>query len=385
MLDCHFFGLNAHGHHATNVVLHAATAGLLLLVLRQMTDRAWPSTLAAALFAIHPLRVESVAWVAERKDVLSGLFFMLTLAAYVGYARRPFSLGRYLLAIGLYALGLMAKPMLVTLPLLMLLLDYWPLGRFRAIGSNATSPPSNEGASAGGTNRRETPLGRPSSCWRLILEKLPFLALTVVSCLVTVWAQGEEVWSVDRLPLRCRIDNALVSYVAYLGQLFWPRGLVAFYPHPGTTLPVWKVAGAAVVLAGISAAALAGWRRRPYLLVGWLWCVGMLAPVIGLTQTGLQGMADRFTYLPQIGLDIALVWGASDLCRSWPHRRRLLSMAATLLLAVLMGCAWRQTCFWHDSEALWLHALACTSQNYVAHNNYGLSLAARRHVDEALA
>ena len=290
--------------------LHAATAVLLFLVLRQMTGRSVAQRAGGGPVR-HPSAARGIGGLGggaegrAQRVVLHADAWRRTRAMRGGLS--PWAATCW--SCGLFALGLMAKPMLVTLPLLMLLLDYWPLGRFRAIGSNATSPPSNEGASAGGTNRRETPLGRPSSCWRLILEKLPFLALTVVSCLVTVWAQGEEVWSVDRLPLRCRIDNALVSYVAYLGQLFWPRGLVAFYPHPGTTLPVWKVAGAAVVLAGISAAALAGWRRRPYLLVGWLWCVGMLAPVIGLTQTGLQGMADRFTYLPQIGLDIALVWG----------------------------------------------------------------------------
>ena len=317
----------------------------------------------AAIFAVHPLRVESVAWVTERKDVLSGLFFVLTLAAYLGYVRRPFSLGRYLLVVGLFAFGLMAKPMLVTLPLLLLLLDYWPLGRFAVTGRATTSPLGNQGAFLGTATRRETQLGYSSLCWRLILEKLPLLLLTALSCIATVWAQGEAVLSVDHLPLTCRINNAVVSYVAYLGQLFWPRGLAAFYPHPGTTLPAWKVAGAAAVLAGISAAVLAGWRRRPYLVVGWLWYVGMLVPVIGLTQTGLQAMADRYTYLPQIGLCIAVVWGATDVCRSSAHRRWLCGVTSALVLLALMVCAWRQTSFWGDSETLWTHALACTSRN----------------------
>ncbi len=258
------------------------------------------------MFAIHPLRAESVAWVAERKDVLSGLFFMLTLGAYVGYVRRPFSLLRYALVVALFALGFMAKPMLVTLPFVLLLLDYWPLGRM------TTSPQADEHTSMRGN--------RFTVLWRLVVEKLPLLALSAASCVATRLAQERTVVRLDFIPLWSRIANALVSYVAYAEQLFYPVGLAAFYPHPGSTLPIWKVAGAVLLLAAISLAAVL-WRRKcPYLIVGWLWYVGMLVPVIGLVQVGQQAMADRYTYLPEIGLVIALAWGAKRLCASWPSR-----------------------------------------------------------------
>ena len=309
LLDCQLYGLHAGGHHLINILLHAATAVLLFFVLRRMTGRFWPSALVAALFAVHPLRVESVAWVAERKDVLSGLFFMLTLGAYVGYVRRPFSWRRYLLLAVLFALGLLAKPMLVTLPLLLLLLDYWPLGRL------ADDPRSN----------RTAPhvLGRFPLAWRLVIEKLPLLLLSLLSCAATTWMQREAVRLNAFVPIWWRIDNALASYVAYVGQLFYPMGLAAYYPHPGPNLPTGTVVGAALLLACISAAAVACRRRCPYVLVGWLWYLGMLVPVIGFVQVGGQARADRYTYLPQIGLCIALVWGAADLCRSWVYLRRL--------------------------------------------------------------
>ncbi len=385
MLDCQFYGLSAGGHHLTNALLHAATAVVLFLVLWQMTGGFWPSALVATIFAVHPLRVESVAWVSERKDVLSGLCFVLTLAAYVRYVRRPFSLGRYLLVVALFALGLMAKPMLVTLPLVLLLLDYWPLGRFAgSLCGGLTPHPDQKGASGGGTNVAEADLGRFLSPGRLVVEKLPLLLLTAISCVITVWAQGTAVIPVGHLQFWQRACNALVSYATYLGQFVCPQELAALYPHPGANLPIWKVVGAGALLAGISAAALAGWRRRPYLVVGWLWYLGILAPVIGVTQTGLQARADRFTYLPQIGLYVALVWGAVDVCRSWPYRRWLYSATATLVLVAVMVCAWRQTSFWHDSQTLWSHALECTSRNAVAHNNLGCAFASRGQFDAAM-
>ena len=230
LLDCQLFGLQAGAHHLANILLHAATAVLLFLVLQRMTGGWWPSAMVAALFAVHPLHVESVAWIAERKDVLSGLCFVLTLGAYVGYARKPFSLGRYLLVTALFALGLMAKPMLVTLPLLLLLLDYWPLGRMA-----------------------DSPSGRPA---RLLIEKLPLLLLTAVFCVTTIWTQTGASAIDECLRFWPRLGNALVSYVAYLIQLVCPLGLAVYYPHPGDALPVWKVIGATCVLAGISAAAL---------------------------------------------------------------------------------------------------------------------------------
>ncbi len=273
--------------------------------------------LVAALFAVHPLPVESVAWVTERKDVLSGLFFMLILGAYLGYVRHPSSLLRYLAVTVLFAFGLMAKGMLVTLPFVLLLLDYWPLGRFAGgpcQGSTArrcrrhldpTPPHCNGGGFPGGENFANTVLGRLRSSRHLLIEKLPLFVLVAIFCLVTRWAQRKAAVPFDLLPLWWRIGNALVSYVAYLGQFFYPTGLAVFYPHPSFRLPMGAVVAAALVLACISAAAVACRRRCPYLLVGWLWYVGMLLPVSGLGQVGGQARADRFVYLPQIGLCLA--------------------------------------------------------------------------------
>jgi protein O-mannosyl-transferase len=374
MLDCQLYGLHAGGHHLTNVLLHAVNAVLLFLVFWRMTGDLWPSAFVAALFAIHPLHVESVAWVAERKDLLSGLFFLLTLAAYVGYVRHPFSLARYTAVVVFFALGLMAKPMLVTLPFVLLLLDYWPLGRWP--GSCAATP---------GSTVQPPPQRRYWFPWRLLVEKIPLLLLTAASCVVTPLVQNVAVILLDALPVSWRIANALVAYIAYVGQLFYPVGLAAYYPHPGRDLPIWEVVGALVLLTGISAGALA-WRRSfPYLFVGWLWYLGMLVPVIGLVQVGTQAMADRYTYLTQIGLYVAMAWGTAQLCRSWPYRGRLCGIAAALVLAGLMGCAWQQTRYWHDSETLWTHALACTSRNLVAEANLGLALADRGQIDEAIA
>ncbi len=359
MLDCQLYGLQAGGHHLTSVLLHAGVAILLFLLLLRITGDLWPSAIVAAVFAIHPLRVESVAWVAERKDVLSGLFFMLTLWAYAGYARRPFSLGRYLTVVLLFALGLMAKPMLVTLPFVLLLLDYWPLRRI--------------GLPLAGISRR------------VVVEKLPLLALTAASCVATVIAQSTGVIAIDVIPLPSRIANAVVSYMAYIGDLIYPVGLAVLYPYPESGLPIWKVAASSLAVAGISTTALV-WRRRfPYLFVGWFWYVGTLVPVIGLVRVGLHSMADRYTYLPQIGLSIAVTWGAAQLVVSWRHRFRMYGAAAALAVLVLMGLAWRQTSYWRDSETLWTHTLAHTTQNFLPHNNLGLVLAQRGQVDEAIA
>ena len=415
MLDVQLFGLNAGGHHLTNVLLHAAVAILLFLVLWRMTGALWRSAFVAAVFAVHPLRVESVAWVAERKDVLSGLFFMLTLWAYVGYARRPFSLGRYLMVTVLFGLGLMAKPMLVTLPLVLLLLDYWPLGRMglpaAAGGSFALSDRELKGTQEGqavqkrSDARRAKPeervvYGNTSSdegCSatqqmsvfqqprRVVIEKLPLLALTAASCVATFFAQGRAVIPIDAIPISSRIANALVSYVAYIGKFFYPVGLAIFYPHPGVGLPIGEVVGSTLALAGITTAVLI-WRRRfPYLLVGWFWYVGMLVPVIGLVQVGEHSMADRYTYLPQIGLCLSVTWGIAQLTAPWRHRRWVCGAASLLAVLVLMGLAWRQTSHWRDNETLWTHVLASTANNYRAHNNLGVVMAERGAIDEAIA
>ncbi len=362
MLDCQIYGLHPGGHHMTNILLHAAAAILLFLVLWRMTGFLWRSAFVAAVFAVHPLRVESVAWVAERKDVLSGLFFMLTLGAYVRYVRRPFSLGRYLTVAVFFALGLMAKPMLVTLPFVLLLLDYWPLGRMGLPMAGRSSP----------------------FPWRVIVEKLPLLVMAAASCVATYFAQGKAVVSVDVIPISSRIANALVSYMAYIGDLFYPVGLAVLYPYPGGGLPIWKVIASTLALAGISTAALV-WRRRfPYLFVGWFWYVGMLVPVIGLVQVGLQSMADRYTYLPQIGLCLLITWGIAQIAAFKCHRRRMCGGASALAILVLMGLAWRQTSYWRNSETLWTRALACTERNYIVHHNLGIVLTGRGQVDAAI-
>ena len=358
MLDCECYGLRPGGHHLSNVLLHAATAILLFLALRQMTGRLWPSALVAVVFAVHPLRVESVAWVTERKDLLSGLFFMLTLAAYARYAGRPFSPARYLAVVVLFALGLMAKPMLVTLPFVLLLLDYWPLDRFD---------------------------GSPRRGLRLIVEKIPLLLLAMASCMVTLQVQSMAFAEGRATPFSLRIANALLAYVTYLGQIFWPAGLSVLYPYPTQSLPMWKVAGASLVLAAITSSAMAGWRKRPYLLVGWLWYLGMLVPVIGLVQVGTQAMADRYTYLAQIGPYLVLVWGSESMCRGWTWRRWMCGAASALIVAGLIACAWRQATYWRNSETLWTHTLAHTAENFLAHNNFGVDLARQGRLDEAMA
>ena len=373
MLDCQLYGLqHPGGHHLTSLLLHTVSAILLFLVLRGMTGDFWPAAFVAAVFAVHPSHVESVAWVAERKDVLSGLFFMLTLAAYAGYARRPFSFPRYLLVTVLWALGLMAKPMLVTLPFVLLLLDYWPLKRF--------PPPAT--AHGARDNNGRTPCPWPR---RVLLEKLPWLGLAAASCVVTLLAQwSEAVVSLETCQLSWRMGNTLASYAAYLGQFFYPVGLAALYPRPNDALPTWKIAGAFLLLLGISMGVVIWRRRRPHLLVGWLWYLGMLVPVIGLVQIGLQGRADRYTYLPQIGLCLALAWAARTITGASAGRRRACTVVGLVAVLILGITARRQVSYWKDSETLWRHTLACTSNNFVAHGDLGLALAAKGRTAEAI-
>jgi tetratricopeptide (TPR) repeat protein len=355
MLDCQLYGLHPGGHHLTNVLLHTATVIVLFLVLRQMTGALWRSACVAALFAIHPLRVESVAWVAERKDVLSGLFFMLTIGAYVRYARRPWSLARYGLVMLLFAMGLMCKPMLVTLPVVLLLLDYWPLQR------------------AG-----------PGKLSGLALEKLPLFALSAASCVVTFLAQNKAIQSTGSFSLPLRLGNALAASMSYLGQIVYPAGLAAFYPYPLHGPPAWEVTLAGLLLAGFSIVAWRERRKQPWLLMGWLWYLVMLLPVAGIIQVGVQAHADRYTYLPQIGVYTAVTWLAAEWGAKWRMGRAALGGLMTAMLAVLMVCAWKQTAYWQDSETLWIHALGCTTGNGVAHNNLGTTLDVKGEMDEAI-
>ena len=361
MLDCQLHGLNAGWHHFTNVLLHTIAVVLLFFALRRMTGALWRSAFVAAVFAVHPLHVESVAWVAERKDVLSAVFFMLTLLAYFHYTRAP-SAGRYLIVALAVALGLMSKPMLVTLPFVLLLLDYWPLGRIESLKSDAA---------------REL--------LQVVIEKIPLIALSAVSSIVTFLAQRGAIGWTEQLPITARLSNAAVTYVVYIWQMLWPAKLAVFYPHPENRLPTWEIILALIVLAGITMAACIGRRRTPYLITGWLWYLGMLVPVIGLVQVGWQGHADRYTYLPQIGLYIAITWAVADLTVSWRFPRMGLGVVAALLVGVLSWRAWLQTSYWRDSETLFTHALAVTSNNDVALNNLGIIFLDKGQLDKAIA
>jgi protein O-mannosyl-transferase len=363
MLDCQLYRLNAGGHHLTNVILHTIAVLLLFLVLGQMTGALWQSAFVAALFAIHPLHVESVAWVAERKDVLSAVFFMLTLAAYARYAREP-SPARYLLVALLFVLGLMSKPMLVTLPFVLLLLDYWPLGR------------------VGG---QKSKVG--SRLRRLIAEKFPLFALSALSCIATLLAQRQSPSAIDQLPFLWRLNNALVSYTAYIWQMLWPARLAVFYPHPNDRLPLLEVIVAIAFLVGLSLIVIYLRRTKHYLVTGWFWYLGMLVPVIGLVQVGEQAHADRYTYLPQIGLYIMITWALGELIRKSPGRaqRAIVAIAATIIIALLSIRAFVQTSYWKNSETLWNHALAVTGENDVAHNNLGFLFLRRGEVDKAIS
>ena len=373
MLDVQLYGMNAGGHHLTNLLLHIATTILLFGLLHRMTGALGRSAFVGGLFAVHPLHVESVAWVAERKDVLSTLFGMLTLWGYIAYLRQP-RLGRYLVMLLLFALGLMSKPMLVTLPFVLLLLDFWPLGRV-SLGAESSDR-------SGSAPSREQWSVRLQLAW----EKLPFLALAVASSIVTfvVQQRGGAVAQLDALPLNLRVANALLSYVAYIGKMLWPTRLAVFYPY-SRSLPEWEVIGAALGLIGVSVVVIGAARRYPYLPVGWLWYLGTLVPVIGLVQVGGQAMADRYTYVPFIGLFIMVSWGAADLLARWQYRSIALPITAGLALLACAIIARGQARYWRNTMALWAHALEVTSENYVAHNGLGVALVDQGRNDEAIA
>ena len=364
VLDYQLYGSKPYGYHLTNFLLHIANTVLLFLVLSRMTESLWRSAFVTALFAIHPLHVESVAWIAERKDVLSGLFWMLAMWAYVSYASRG-GAWRYMLVMLPLGLGLMAKPMLVTLPFALLLLDYWPLRRF------------TPGTGEAGTG------------WKLIWEKLPLFALALVSCVVTCLVQREQgaLASLRQIPLGARVANAFVAYVVYIRKMFWPHDLAVIYPHSMTSPPVWRVAGAILLLVCLSALAVYAWRRRPYLAVGWLWYLGTLVPMIGIVQTGAHALADRFTYIPLIGIFIMIAWGVPDLLLSARVNRRYSrapAVLAVLVTTALMVCTRFQVSYWRSSIALFQHALRVTTGNYIAHNCLGQALGVKGKTDQAL-
>ena len=354
MADCQFFGLKAGGHHFTNLLLHTVGVVLLFLALNRMTAALWPSAFVAAVFAVHPLHVESIAWISERKDVLSGVFFMLTLLAYFAWTRKR-NLGRYLVMSFVFACGLMSKPMLVTTPIVLLLLDYWPL---RRTGQSAIK--------------------------NLLMEKIPLFFISIVFSAVTLVVLRDAMPSLETLPVSWRISNAATASVIYLWQMIWPANLTLAYPLPGQP-SVLQTATVIALLIAISVIVLAMRRRRPYLFTGWCWYLVMLVPVLGLIQVGGQAHADRYTYLPQIGLYIAVIWAIVDLTAELWHRRLILGAAAACVILVLSWVATVQASTWLNSETLWRHAIAVThTQNDLAHLYLGEWLLDQDRPDEAL-
>jgi Tfp pilus assembly protein PilF len=365
-LDCEIFGLNAAGHHGENVVLHGANAVLLFLLLQSATGLRWRSLMVAGLFALHPINVESVAWAAERKNVLSMLFFLLALIAYGWYARKR-GRGRYFVVAGLFTLALLAKPQVITFPFLLLLWDYWPLGRVGEVAEPAR----------GGTKLSWT---------RLAVEKLPLLLLSAASAVVTMEAQesGGAVKDLARYSWWLRVETAVISYVAYLGKAFWPAKLVLPYPHPTKLYPVWQV-GAAVGFLVLITILVVRARKEKYLAVGWFWFLGSLVPMIGLVQVGEQAMADRYAYIPLVGLFVMVVWLVGDWGAArqiWGRRLAIPAVGCLLALGVL---TYRQVGYWHDTESIWLRALALTDDNYIAHEELAGFLHRQGRTEEAIA
>jgi protein O-mannosyl-transferase len=355
MLDCELFGVDAGGHHLVNVLFHAASVVLLFLVLREMTGNLWRSALVAAVFAVHPLRAESVAWVSERKDVLSGFFFLLTLGAYVRYIRQPSRSGYVWVAL-FFVFGLMSKGMVATLPFVLLLLDFWPLGRMER-----------------------------GSFWGLVKEKIPLFLISIGSCVGTALVPGLVVTDHNRIPFLQRAGNAFISYLAYLRTMVFPTKLQTLYLNPLTPRPLWKGGLALVAVLAISAGVVWWWKKRPYLLLGWLWYLGMLFPVIGIVQISPDASrADRYTYLPGIGIAIAAVWVVGDWSVAWKFGRGAVKGLAVAVIGILAICAHRQVSFWRDDLVMWTHNLDCDPHNYMAHYNVGHLLAQQGDLEDAM-
>ena len=384
IMDCQLYGLRPGLHHLTNLIIHIVNSLLLFAVLKRMTGAVWKSAFVAAVFALHPINVDSVAWVTERKSILSTLFWLLTMWTYAGYAQYG-RVWRYLITLLLFALGLLAKPMLVTLPFVMLLLDYWPLGRFIrhtyggfSFRQNSKSPISNSKLSV-----------RASPAFKLVMEKIPFFALSAVSTylsFLSVRRLGITI-STELVPVGLRVANALVSYIGYIGKIIWPRNLAVFYPYP-EKVATWESVGALMILLCLTIVLMLMFRRRPYLGIGWLWYIGTLIPVIGLVQAGLwPTMADRWAYVPMIGLAILTTWGVGDIAAKWSAkdgRRSMLIFPAGACLSALMVCTWLQVGYWHNSFTLLTRALNVTSDNYIAHLNLGNVFIKEKKTDEAI-
>jgi len=354
ILDCQIFGLDAGMQHWTNVLLHLMSTLLLFALLKRMTAARWPSAFVAFAFALHPLHVESVAWIAERKDVLGALFWFVTMWAYLRYVEQP-SLARYLGVIAAFGCGLMSKPMIVTLPFALLLLDYWPLRRLKA------AP-------------------------RVFLEKLPLIALSIAVSAITLMAQsqGRAVVAVQRIPLGLRLENAVISYVVYAGKFLWPANLAVFYPYP-QAFPAWQWILGGAALAGITLTVILQRNRRPYLITGWLWYVGTLVPVIGLVQVGAQVRADRYTYIPMIGVSVMIAWGVAEAVRYRRTLARPIAWAGAAVGVTWCAVTWQNLEYWRNTETLFTHAIQATGQNFVAYNNRGLFRRRAGRIADALA
>jgi Tfp pilus assembly protein PilF len=387
-LDVQFFGLDPAGHHLVSLFFHVANTLLLFFVLNRMTKTLWQSAAVAFLFALHPLHVESVAWVAERKDVLSTFFMLLTLWAYFIYTRSP-GIVRMIPVVAFFALGLLSKPMLVTLPFVLLLLDYWPLGRYYAPEKPASRP--LPGIEAPGKKKKQKkkeiedrpPVApermEPSAAavvpWALVTEKIPLFALTILSSIITFLAQqkGGAMSPLEDISLLKRLGNALISYASYIVKTVFPQGLAVFYPYPAG-IAAWQVLGSAALVGTLTFLAVRCRKQYPFAFVGWFWYLGTLVPVIGIVQVGMQAMADRYTYVPHIGLFIAVVWGAGDLASRQPQGRKILAALTGVVFASLTVMTWNQISHWRSSITLFEHALRVTEQNSLAHLNFGVAL-----------
>ncbi|UCE99319.1 MAG: tetratricopeptide repeat protein [Planctomycetota bacterium] len=356
MLDCQLFGTEPWGHHLMSLLIHIINTVLLFAMLKKMTGTLWRSFFVAAAFALHPLHVESVTWIAERKDVLSGLFWFLTVAAYLQYVKHPGKIN-YSLIVVVFALGLMAKPILVTLPFVLLLLDFWPLERFQ----------------------------RHNAC-RLVGEKVPLLCLSAISSVITFIVQQRTgaVARIEQVAFDSRVANAFISYIVYLSKMIWPSRLAVFYPYPTGAVSIWLAVLAALLVVCISICLIWLARNRKYLLTGWFWYIGALVPVIGLIQVGGQVRADRYTYLPSIGIFIIVAWSAAEVLAKWRYRRVVLSVSGGLVICAMVLCARLQLRHWQDSFTLFKHSVEVTKNNYVGHTGLGKALRAQGKLDEAI-
>jgi len=378
MLDYQLYGFHAKGHHLTSLFLHIANVLILFIVLSRMTGKLWQSGFVAAMFAFHPLNVESVAWAAERKNVLSTLFWLMTMWAYIHYAEKP-TIKSYGLVFLFFTLGLMSKPMLVTLPFVLLLLDYWPLRRLKF------------GQERGNNETSEKNTAKRSETLRLVFEKIPLFLLTIGLGIVTFIAQKSSgnMNYMENRTFSTRLANAMVSYLEYFEKMIWPEKLAVFYPHPGNTLSVWQGILCGIALVGITIISIRLIRKAPYFAVGWFWYLGTLVPVIGIVQVGGQAMADRYTYIPLIGIFIIVAWGVPKLISKWRYKEKVLSISVGIIIITLLITTWRQVSHWKNSITIFKHAIRVTDKKYpgfsVVHNNLGIALVAEGKNEEAIS